>query len=142
VRYGLIRTIFGLGGIVVGVAIAGAYYQKLADKIPIGDDKAAGIIAFVAIFLAVFILAVILGKVLHKLFHWAALGWLDYLGGGILGLLMGGMIAGAALTGVLRFFPAAGATVQSSQLARFLVGSFPLVLNLLPREFQGLIPGD
>ncbi len=142
VRYGLIRTVFGLGGIVAGVAVAGAYYRELAGKIPLGDDKVAGIVAFVAVFVGVFVLAVIVGKVLYRLLHWAALGWLDYLGGGALGLLMGGVIAGAALTGVLRFFPEAGATVRGSQLARFLVESFPLVLNLLPREFRGLIPGD
>ena len=142
VRYGLIRTVFGLGGIVAGVAIAGAYYRELAGKIPVNDEKVAGIIAFVAVFVAVFVAAVILGKILYRLFHWAALGWLDYLGGGALGLAMGGVIAGAALTGVLRFFPEAGATIQGSQVARFLVESFPLVLNLLPREFRGLIPGD
>ncbi len=138
IKHGLIRMVFGLGGIVLGIILAGQYSKELAAKFPF-DDKVAGIVAFVLIFLLVLIAAVILGRILHRLFHWADLGWIDYLGGGILGLLIGAMVAGAALTAVLRYMPDAAPTIQGSRLGSFLVENFPLVLKLLPEEFRGLL---
>lgn len=138
VRYGLVRTVFGLGGLVAGVALAGAYSGKLAGSIPL-DERIAGAIAFIAIFLAVFVAAVVAGRALYRLLHWASLGWIDYLGGAALGLLVGGAVAGAALTGVLRYFPEAAAAVNSSHLGKFLVENFPQVLQFLPEEFRGLL---
>ena len=37
IRYGLVRTAFGLGGLVAGVALAGAYSRELADLIPLDE---------------------------------------------------------------------------------------------------------
>jgi membrane protein required for colicin V production len=141
IRYGLVRTVFGLGGLVAGVALAGAYSKELAGIIPL-DEKIAGVIAFIIIFIVVFIAAVILGRVLYKLLHWASLGWIDYLGGAVLGLLVGGVVAGAALTAVLRYFPESATAINASQLGRFLAENFPQILQVLPEEFRGLLPGD
>ena len=138
IRHGLIRMVFGLGGIVLGIILAGQYSKELATKFPF-DEKIAGIVAFIVIFLLVFIVAVVVGRILYRLFRWASLGWIDYLGGGLLGLLIGAMVAGGALTAVLRYMPEAASTIQSSRLGSFLVENFPLVLQLLPEEFRGLL---
>ncbi len=141
IRYGLVRTAFGLGGLVAGVALAGAYSRELADLIPL-EEKIAGVVAFIAIFLVTFVAAVVLGRALHKLLHWATLGWVDCLGGGVFGLLVGGAVAGAALTAVLRYFPESASAINTSQLGKFLAENFPQILKVLPEEFRNLLPGD
>ena len=62
------------------------------------------------------------------------LGWIDRLGGAILGFLMGAIFMGATLAVLVKFFSTG--LVAESFLAGVLLDKFPLILALLPSEFD------
>lgn len=74
------------------------------------------------------------------------LGWLDSLGGIVLGLLVGAMAVAAILTSVGLWVHYAPGGVEStsakaigdSALANLLIDNFGLVLGLLPGEFDAV----
>ena len=80
---GLIKSLFSLVGLIVGVVLAGHFYIALAESLSfISNDNAARIVAFIIIFLVVMILFAILGMVINKLVSALLLGWLNRLFGG------------------------------------------------------------
>jgi len=59
------------------------------------------------------------------------------LGGALFGLVLGAILCGALLATWVRFLGITGAIVEST-LARILLDYFPLVLALLPDEFDAV----
>jgi membrane protein required for colicin V production len=133
---GFIKSFFGLVGLIVGVVLAGRFYVALADHLGfIADANTAKIVAFIIIFAAVCIVASLLGVIFTKIVTAISLGWINRLLGGVFGLLMGA-ISIAALLAVLAKFTGIGDFVSGSALATFLVDKFPIVMGLLPKEFD------
>jgi uncharacterized membrane protein required for colicin V production len=64
------------------------------------------------------------------------LGWLDKLIGFILGVFIGGLVCAAILAIVSKHAPSAETVISQSGVARFLMKGFPLLLALLPAEFD------
>jgi membrane protein required for colicin V production len=133
---GFIKALFGLVGLIVGVILAGRFYVALADHLGfISDANTARIVAFIIIFAAVSIVAALLGMIFTKIVSAIPLGWVNRLLGGVLGLFTGA-ISIAALLIILVKFTGIGDFVSNSGLANFLVDKLPIVLELLPKEFE------
>jgi uncharacterized membrane protein required for colicin V production len=66
------------------------------------------------------------------------LGWLDRLVGCILGVFIGSMLCAAVLAIAGMYHPGMEAVIAQSAIARFLMGGFPLLLALLPEEFDSI----
>jgi membrane protein required for colicin V production len=64
------------------------------------------------------------------------LNWVDRVGGTVFGLLVGAILWGAILAAWVRFF--GSGLVTESLLASVLLDIFPLVLGLLPGEFDSI----
>ncbi|MGB2885089.1 MAG: CvpA family protein, partial [Dehalococcoidia bacterium] len=78
-------------------------------------------------------------KLVRGFLGFLLLGWIDKFGGLVFGLVMGGVVAGALLSIVSKFFSSrVEATVADSALAAFLLDKFPFVLYLLPKEFDAV----
>ena len=135
-RQGIIRTVFGIAGLIGGIILAGRYYSRLAAVLSLSDATWANIAAYAIILIATLIVAGVVGWLVAKLVHFAALGWLDRLVGFIIGVVIGGLLCAAVLAIVLKYYPGAGAVISQSGLAKFLMGEFPLLLALLPEEFD------
>ena len=137
-KNGLIKTAFSLAGLIIGVVLAGRYYVPLAERLAfIPHEGAAKIVAFVIILVAVVVIAIWLAKLLKMLTKMMLLGWLNRLGGAVLGFLLGAIVCGAALAIWVKFL-GIGETIADSNLANFLLDFFPLVLGLLPAEFDSV----
>jgi membrane protein required for colicin V production len=134
-RHGIIRTVFGIAGLIGGIVLAGRYYGALATVVSPGGATWASIAAYAIILLATVVVAGLVGHFVAKLVGLAALGWLDRLIGFILGLFVGGLLSGAVLAIVAKYYPGSTATISQSVVARFLMSQFPLLLALLPKEF-------
>ncbi len=137
-KIGLIKAVLSLIGVIVGVILAGRFYVPLSEQLSfIPHAGAAKIVAFAIILIGVMVVA----GVLARLFKWAAsmmmLGWVNRLGGAVFGLLLGAIAWGALLAACARFFDITG-VVSQSLLARVLLDYFPLVLKLLPGEFDAV----
>ena len=135
---GLIKSLAGLLGLIVGVMLAGRYHEQLAGSLFdfISNPDWANIAAYVAIILAVWIVFAILAGILTKLTSIIFLGWVNRLGGALFGLLMGMFIAGAALAAWAKFF--GGDALADSFMAGFLLDKFPFILSLLPSQFDSI----
>jgi membrane protein required for colicin V production len=132
---GLIKMLFVLAGVIIGVVLAGQYGDSLASKLSfISDPNIAGIVAFLIILLATIIVAFILALIVERLAHWALLGWLDHVGGIIFGLLICAIFIGGVLAMYLHY-QGSSDTVTSSPISGFLINKFWVVLGLLPSQF-------
>jgi len=126
-RQGLIRTVFGIAGLIGGIFLAGRYYDELAALLFPSGAIWANIAAYAIIAIATLVVAGVIGWLLAKLVNFAALGWLDRLVGVILGIVIGGLLCAAILAIAVKYYPAMEATINQSVIARFLVGGFPLL---------------
>ncbi len=135
-RTGIIKAALSLAGLILGVLLAGRYYVPLSEQLPfISQGGVAKIIAFAIILVGL----VVIAGVLARLLKWTAsvlmLGWVNRIGGAIFGLVLGAIFCGALLAIWVKFFGATGALSESS-LTAMLLDQFPLVLALLPDEFE------
>ena len=136
---GLIRIIFMLAGVILGIYLAGLWADGLAGKMTfISDPNIAHVTAFTIILMATIIVAMILEFILIRLILKSkTLGVIDKVGGSILGLLVGAIFMGAIMAIELHYF-GPNDLITSSPLATFLVDKFGVVLGLLPSEFDSI----
>ena len=135
-KVGLIKAVLSLIGLIVGIILAGRYCVPLSEQLSfIPQGGVAKVIAFAIILIGVILIA----SVLAKLLKWATsvmmLGWVNYLGGAIFGLVMGALLSGALLAIWVKFLGIAE-VISESSLAVLLLDRFPIVLALLPSEFN------
>jgi len=126
-RQGLIRTVFGIAGLIGGIFLAGRYYDELAALLFPSSAIWANIAAYAIIAVATMVVAGVIGWLLAKVVNFVALGWLDKLVGGILGVVIGALLCAAILAIVVKYYPGMGATINQSIIARFIVRGFPLL---------------
>jgi len=137
-RQGIIRTVFGIAGLIGGIILAGRYYGALAGVLSPGGAIWASVAAYAIILIATLVVAGLVGHFIAKLVSLAALGWLDRLIGFLLGVFVGLLLSAAALAIVAKIYPGSEATISQSAVAKFLIAQLPLVLALLPQEFGSI----
>lgn len=139
-KEGLVKTVFGMAGMVVGIMLASRYYNLLAPNLTfIPQENLAKIAAFLIIAAAISLIANILGAIFRKVVSMLTLGWIDRLSGAILGLALGAVSLGVTLA-LLTKFSVFGLEniIRQSWLATLLLKTYPLVKNLLPMDFSDL----
>jgi membrane protein required for colicin V production len=135
-KTGLIKMVISFAGLVLGIFLAGRFYQALGDKLTfISSSQVANIAAYVFILIAVMIFASIIAWFLSKIISAIMLGWANGLAGSILGVFIAAVFVGAILA-IWAKYGGGGNIISSSLLGRLLLNNFPLVLSLLPGEFD------
>ncbi|MEE8471195.1 MAG: CvpA family protein [Dehalococcoidia bacterium] len=138
---GLIKTILPLGGIMLGIFLAGNFYDSVADLLSfwLESPSQAKIVGFIIIFVVVMAAVLVVASVLSSFMRLLLLGWVDKLGGLIFGLAIGGLVSGALLALITRFqFGGVEHVVQGSVMTAFFLDHFPFVLGFLPEEFDAV----
>ena len=139
-RIGMIKAALSLAGLIVGVIVAGRYYLPLSEQLSfISQESVAEIAAFIIILIGIMIIAAVLARLLKWTASVIMLGWVNHLGGAVFGLVLGAILCGALLAIWVKFLGVTGAITESN-LASILVDFFPLVLALLPDEFDAVRP--
>ncbi len=139
-RIGMIKAALSLAGLIVGVIVAGRYYLPLSEQLSfISQESVAEIAAFIIILVGIMIIAAVLARLLKWTASVIMLGWVNHLGGAVFGLVLGAILCGALLAIWVKFLGVTGAITESN-LASILVDFFPLVLALLPDEFDAVRP--
>ena len=132
---GLMKIVLPAIGLMVGVIVAGRYYDALAHRVFSSHSNAAYVLSFVIIVIIFMISAVILAYILQKTLSAILLGWIDRLAGALLCLAISGLFAGAILALLLKYSLAVP-TIEESAVASFLVDKFPFSLSFLPGDFN------
>jgi len=137
-KMGLIKAVLLLAGIIVGVVLAGHFSGPLGERLTfISSEGVAKGVAFAVIMLAVLAAAAIAAALLTWAARVVMLGWVNRLGGAVLGLLLGALFCGALLAMWVHFLGMAEVIAQSA-IATILLDRLPVVLALLPAEFDGV----
>jgi membrane protein required for colicin V production len=137
-KMGLIKTVLLLAGIIVGVILAGHYSGPLGERLTfISSQGVAKGVAFAIIMLAVLAVAAIAAALLTWLTKIVMLGWVNRLGGAVIGLFLGALFCGALLAMWVHFLGMAQVITESA-IAAVLLDRLPVVLALLPGEFDGV----
>lgn len=158
-RRGLTQSLVILIGIVIGIFLAGRFQDSLADVLDfVGNDSIANVLAFGLILVATFLAAYIVGSILRNIVQVTFLGWADKIGGALFGLVTCWFISAAVIALFARYvalpvdladIPAGGLdldgirrfvfnTIDDSAIASFQIDSFPIVLDLLPGDFDAV----
>jgi membrane protein required for colicin V production len=136
-KTGLIKMLISLAGLILGIFLAGRLYQSLANHLTfISSEKAAQIVAYLIILFVVLIIAAIIAWLLTRMISAILLGWVNRGGGAVVGLLISAIFIGAILAVWAKY--GGNSIVSHSWLAKLLVDKFPLVLALLPAQFDSL----
>lgn len=136
-KIGIIKAALSLAGVILGTILAGHYYAALAEQLTfISQANLAKIAAFAIILIGVMLIASVLAAVLKWVVSAVMLGWVNRVGGAVFGFLLGAIFCGALLA-IWANFLGTGA-ITSSGLATLLLDRFPMVLALLPEEFDAV----
>lgn len=133
---GAIKAVFGLVGLVGGIVLAGHYYGQLAGVLSPSGASWSGIAAYAIILIATLIVAGAIGWLVSHLVHITMLGWVDRLVGFVLGFAAGSILCAAILAIISKYFLGSQTVISQSAVAGFLMEQFPLLLALLPEEFE------
>ena len=134
-KAGIVKALFIVVGGIVGIVLAGRFSDQLGAAF--SDEGWAKVVAFAIILLAVLLVASIAAKLVKWALSAVLLGWVNRLGGAVLGFILGAFFCGAVLTMWVKYI-GIGDTVSGSPLARFLLDGFPLALGLFPAEFDSV----
>ena len=141
-RAGFIREAATLAGAVLGVILAGQFYERLAADIEvfIDDARTAEVGAFIIIFGSTLLGAQMIALFLKKVATLLMLGPLDTVGGGVLGFLKGFVICELLLIAAVTF-PTLHMQedVADSSLAPVFLDVLPVLTLLLPGEFKDAV---
>lgn len=134
-KTGLIKRAFSLLAIVLGLSIASRTYLQSAgilEKVIHNPNVCKGL-SFAIVFILVAIAITVVGRLLRGMVNLLLLGWVDRIGGAVLGLVGAGILFGAILL-VITKFPIAGLEnwIQDSQLAPFLIQFVQNLWKLVP----------
>ena len=150
-KVGLIKIVVPLVGMLLATVLSGALHSYLGDKLGfIDSEKWANIAAFIIVFVVVFVIVYISASMLRKIMQLMLLGWVDRLAGAALVFIVGWIVCSMIVVMVARYGALGvdyvpGSTVSSesvedmiddSALATFQIDTFPIVMKLLPGEFD------
>lgn len=103
---GFVKQVAGLVGFVAGLLVGKALYLSVAAELTplLGtSEKTTQIIAFVLIMILVPLIFSVIAWLISKLLKSVGLGWLNRLGGGIVGMIEYALIAGLIIVGIESF---------------------------------------
>ncbi|MCK4414520.1 MAG: CvpA family protein [Candidatus Eisenbacteria sp.] len=140
-RVGLIREVFALGALLVGLFGAVVLTRAVASRLPVFFDSPAvtEVLCFLALFLAVYLVVSLVGSMIARAIRSIRLGWLDHLLGFVFGCARGAIVVLLLLIGLTLVLPEGHPVLRQSH-ARALAGpSIELFAGLLPERAGALL---
>ena len=149
-RAGLIREVITLIAVILGIAVAGLLYERLAVDVFvfIDNENASEAVSFLMLFGAVYLMGQIGAYVLKTGAALVMLGPVDHIGGAVFGFVKGLLVVQVLLI-VFAAYPTLGLdqAIDNSEIARWFVDDFSFLLKVLPQDFedrvdQFLVPSE
>ena len=138
-RLGFVRKAVLLLAVSVGVAVAGAYHERVIIDLAIAETPTAEMrfASFAAIVAVVVVLGAVAGLLLRGAAGLLMLGWADRSAGLVFGAAVGVLIVQALIAvAIYAPLPGASAEVGQSRLGAVMMDNVPVVRALLPGSFD------
>jgi membrane protein required for colicin V production len=139
---GFIREIVTITAAILGVVLAGLFYQELADDVLLFIDSGtvARIVAFGLIFSAVALAGQMLALVLKPTAHLLQLGMFDQIAGGLFGFAKAMVFIQIFLI-LFVTYPKWGMdeTIDNSAFGSLIVENTAVLVHILPDEFEARV---
>jgi len=103
-KWGLVQSILNFIAVYVAMLVSAQIADGLVARVTddVHNESVATAIGYVVIFLSVFIIAQVLGKIIRPMLTIIFLGWVDKLGGVVVGVILGGILVTGAVTTLAR----------------------------------------
>jgi len=133
---GFIREAIGLAAVILGLILAGQYYENLAALLQsvITNDELNDFVSFLLIFVVVVVAGWIMAAILSR-FAKGPLKIINHFLGGVFGFLKGGLISGVVVLALLVFSVDRKAVVNS-WLAPYALYITNGIVQLVPQELK------
>jgi membrane protein required for colicin V production len=143
IAQGFLRSVFALGGLVLGLVLAAWNYGRIAGVLhPIlHSEKIADTVGFLLIALVVMLVAGLLGALLSKAIHQVGLGCLDSLAGAVFGFFQGAVLVTVCLLITMAFFPGS-AWLAQARLPKYFFAACDVGANVTPDVLAKRIRGE
>ena len=139
---GMIREVITIIGAIFAVALAGLFYEELAQDVlvAVDDEETARIIAFGMIFGATVLASQLIAVFLKQAASILLLGLFDSIGGAVIGLIKGFIFVEIALIAFVTFESLGlNGAVEDSALAPVFLDVLPILKPILPAEFKDAV---
>jgi membrane protein required for colicin V production len=135
---GLIRELVTLVSAVVGIVVAGLFYDDLArDVLVFIDNKdTANIVGFLMLLGAIYLAGQLIAIMLKQVAAILLLGWADRLGGALFGLLKGLVVVEVLLIAFVTFDVGLEDAIDGSAFGSVFLEAGDVLLLILPDEFE------
>jgi membrane protein required for colicin V production len=135
---GFFRSVFSLGGLILGLALAEWNYPLVAAPMKplVHDEQFADILAFLLIAVLVMAVATLIGAVLAKTFKTIGLGCLDRLAGAVFGFFQGVLLVTLTILVTVAFYPQAHWLVEA-KLPRHFFAALHLSADMSTGQLAG-----
>ncbi|MCK4353254.1 CvpA family protein [candidate division WOR-3 bacterium] len=131
---GLVRQAFGIVAVVAGIWVAAKNFTRMAERLPIQNPTIANIVSFIILFVVASAVILIIGFIIRKVIHFASLGWIDKLVGGILGFIIGICVNWFICLLILSYTPRGEAIIGKSKFGPKVLSAGKFLKGFLPQE--------
>ncbi len=133
IAQGFLRSIFSLGGLLLGLVAAAWNYEAVGRIFAkaFHSRQVADAVAFLLIAIVIAGLAAVLGAILSRIFRKMGLGCLDALAGAIFGFFQGAVLVTVFILVTVAFFPETQWLTQAT-LPRYFFGACHLSTKVTP----------
>jgi membrane protein required for colicin V production len=134
IAQGFLRSVFSLGGLLLGLVLAAWNYPGVAKFLNtlIHNDQVSNTIGFLLIAMVVMAVAALLGGFLSKAFHKLGLGCLDRLAGAIFGFFQGALLVTVCILVTVAFFPETE-WLTKARMPQYFFGACHLSTHVSPK---------
>ena len=134
---GIIKVLFSLAGLILGILVAAWNYVALASRLHslIRSTPAAQVVAFLLIAIGIMVVFSLLATVLRKAVSAVGLGLFDRIIGALFGCLRGVLLGVAVMMALTAFLPGTP-WLKNSRLAPYFFSGAHAVSFVVPRHLQ------
>ena len=133
---GMVKQLVALAGVVAGYMMAMRFYEPASQFFTSFRPGTAKVISFIAIFAVCIVCAHIIGEVVGKLFGISGLGFLNRIGGGLVGFLKGSVIVSLVVMVLIAFLPANSSLFKGSSTIKYILPVVGVMKNISPEDVK------
>lgn len=143
IAQGFLRSIFSLGGLILGLIVAAWNYDRIARFLQpiLHNQSVSNAIGFILVAILVAAICATIGILLSKVFKKIGLGCLDSLAGAIFGFFQGALLVTVFILITVAFFPDTEWLTQS-RLPRYFFSACHLSTHISPSGLSALVRED